>query len=31
MKDGFQFLIYQSASENVMANTVIKDETIWLN
>ena len=31
MKDGFQFLIYQSVSENVMVNAVIKDETIWLN
>ena len=31
MKDGFKFLIYQSVSENVMVNAVIKDETIWLN
>ena len=30
MKDGFKFLIYQSVSENVMVNAVIKDETIWL-
>ena len=31
MKSGFKFLIYQSLSENVMVNAVIKDETIWLN
>ncbi|MBP2665764.1 MAG: Virulence protein [Firmicutes bacterium] len=31
MKDGFKFLIYQSVSENVTVNAVIKDETIWLN
>ncbi|NLI39793.1 MAG: virulence RhuM family protein [Caldisericales bacterium] len=30
MKDGFKFLIYQSVSENVTVNAVIKDETIWL-
>ena len=26
----FQFLIYQSAEENVSVNAVIKDDTIWL-
>ena len=31
MKDGFKFLIYQSVSENVVVNAVIKDESVWLN
>ena len=30
MKDGFKFLIYQSVSENVSVNAVIKDESVWL-
>lgn len=27
----FEFLMYQSADENVSVNALIKDETIWLN
>ena len=27
----FEFLLYQSAEENVSVNALIKDETIWLN
>ena len=30
MKDEFQFLIYQSADENVTVDAVIRDETVWL-
>lgn len=30
MNNEFQFLIYQSAEEDVSVNAVIKDETIWL-
>lgn len=31
MNSEFQFLMYQSADEAVSVNTVIHDETIWLN
>lgn len=30
MPSNFQFLLYQSADENISVNAVIKDETIWL-
>lgn len=30
MSNEFQFLMYQSAEENVSVNAVIHDETIWL-
>ena len=30
MPSEFQFLLYQSADENISVNAVIKDETIWL-
>ena len=30
MNHEFQFLIYQSADEDVSVNAVIRDETIWL-
>ena len=30
MLSNFQFLLYQSADENISVNAVIKDETIWL-
>lgn len=30
MSSEFQFLIYQSADEDVSINAVIRDETIWL-
>ncbi len=30
MNNNFQFLIYQSAEENVSVEALIKDETIWL-
>ena len=30
MNNNFQFLIYQSAEENVSVDALIKDETIWL-
>lgn len=30
MKKDFQFLLYNSAEENISVNAVIKDETIWL-
>lgn len=30
MSNEFQFLMYQSAEENVAVNAVIHDETIWL-
>lgn len=30
MSHEFQFLIYQSAEEDVSVNAVIRDETIWL-
>lgn len=30
MNNNFQFLIYQSAEENVLVDALIKDETIWL-
>ena len=30
MSNEFQFLIYQSAEEDVSVNAVIRDETIWL-
>lgn len=30
MNNDFQFLLYQSADENVEVNAVIRDETIWL-
>ena len=30
MSNEFQFLIYQSAEEEVSVNAVIRDETIWL-
>lgn len=30
MNNEFQFLIYQSAEEDVSVNAVVKDETIWL-
>ena len=30
MSGEFQFLIYQSADEDVSVNAVIRDETIWL-
>lgn len=31
VNDNFNFLIYNSADENVSVNAVIKDETIWLS
>lgn len=31
MSKDFQFLIYQTAEEDVSVNAVIKDETIWLS
>jgi len=31
MNNDFQFLIYQSAGEDVSVHAVIKDETIWLS
>ncbi len=31
INDNFNFLIYNSADENVTVNAVIKDETIWLS
>lgn len=31
MDKKFEFLLYQSAEENVSVNALIKDETIWLN
>jgi hypothetical protein len=30
MTNGFQFLVYHSAGEDVSVNAVVKDETIWL-
>ena len=30
MPSDFQFLLYQSADENISVHAVIKDETIWL-
>ena len=30
MQKGFQFLLYNSAEENISVNAVIKDDTIWL-
>ena len=30
MSNEFQFLIYQSAEEDVSVKAVIRDETIWL-
>ena len=30
MKKDFQFLLYNSAEENISVNAVIKDESIWL-
>lgn len=30
MPSDFQFLLYQSADENISVNAVIQDETIWL-
>lgn len=30
MTNGFQFLVYRSAGEDVSVNAVVKDETIWL-
>ena len=31
VNDNFNFLIYNSADENISVNAVIKDETIWLS
>lgn len=31
MDNKFEFLLYQSAEENVSVNALIKNETIWLN
>lgn len=31
MEKQFEFLMYQSAEEDVSVNAIIKDETIWLN
>ena len=30
MQKDFQFLLYNSAEENISVNAVIKDDTIWL-
>ena len=30
MKNDFNFLVYQTAEENVSVNALVKDETIWL-
>ncbi len=30
MKDGFRFLMYRAAEEDVAVNAVVKDETVWL-
>ena len=30
MKNDFNFLVYQTAQENVSVNALVKDETIWL-
>ena len=30
MNNGFDFLIYKAADEEVSVNAVIKDDTIWL-
>lgn len=30
MENNFNFLIYQTAEENVSVNALVKDETIWL-
>ena len=31
MQNNFQFLIYNSAEENISVNAIIKDESIWLS
>lgn len=30
MENDFNFLVYQTAQENVSVNALVKDETIWL-
>ncbi len=30
MQKDFQFLLYNSAEENISVNAVVKDDTIWL-
>lgn len=30
MESNFNFLVYQTAQENVSVNALVKDETIWL-
>ena len=30
MSNGFDFLIYKAADEEVSVNAIIKDDTIWL-